>query len=65
MFDTAKPRRAWLYVDGRHREATQGVLYGVMRDYHRRMDSLSQIVLGGAVAAAIAPAGHRRAALLA
>lgn len=29
------------------------------------MDSLSQIVLGGAVAAAIAPAGHRRAALLA
>ena len=29
------------------------------------MDSLSQIVLGGAVAAAIAPRGHRRAALLA
>jgi inner membrane protein len=29
------------------------------------MDSLSQIVLGGAVAAAIAPAGHLRAALLA
>ncbi|MDX1550661.1 MAG: metal-dependent hydrolase, partial [Lysobacter spongiicola] len=29
------------------------------------MDSLSQILLGGAVAAAIAPAGHRRAALLA
>ncbi|RYZ71194.1 MAG: metal-dependent hydrolase [Lysobacteraceae bacterium] len=29
------------------------------------MDSLSQIVLGGAVAAAIAPSGHRRAALLA
>ena len=29
------------------------------------MDSLSQIVLGGAVAAAIAPPGHRRAALLA
>ncbi|HEY4530524.1 MAG TPA: metal-dependent hydrolase [Luteimonas sp.] len=29
------------------------------------MDSLSQIVLGGAVAAAIAPARHRRAALLA
>ncbi|PZQ27812.1 MAG: hypothetical protein DI562_12805, partial [Stenotrophomonas acidaminiphila] len=29
------------------------------------MDSLSQIVLGGAVAAIIAPAGHRRAALLA
>nr|WP_295375028.1 metal-dependent hydrolase [Pseudoxanthomonas sp.] len=29
------------------------------------MDSLSQIVLGGAIAAAIAPAGHRRAALLA
>ncbi|MDR1074795.1 MAG: metal-dependent hydrolase [Xanthomonadaceae bacterium] len=29
------------------------------------MDSLSQIVLGGAVAAAIVPAGHRRAALLA
>src|SRR5690606_32245617 len=29
------------------------------------MDSLTQIVLGGAVAAAIAPAGHRRAALLA
>ena len=29
------------------------------------MDSLSQIVLGGALAAAIAPAGHRRAALLA
>ena len=29
------------------------------------MDSLSQIVLGGAVAAAIAPAGQRRAALLA
>ncbi|GHA89036.1 metal-dependent hydrolase [Cognatilysobacter bugurensis] len=29
------------------------------------MDSLSQIVLGAAVAAAIAPAGHRRAALLA
>ena len=29
------------------------------------MDSLSQIVLGGAVAAAIAPAAHRRAALLA
>lgn len=28
------------------------------------MDSLSQIVLGGALAAAIAPAGHRRAALL-
>ncbi len=31
----------------------------------RRMDSLTQIVLGGAVAAAIAPARHRRAALLA
>ncbi len=29
------------------------------------MDSISQIALGGAVAAAIAPAGHRRAALLA
>ncbi|KLA96115.1 metal-dependent hydrolase, partial [Xanthomonas hortorum] len=29
------------------------------------MDSLTQIVLGGAVAAAIAPAGQRRAALLA
>jgi inner membrane protein len=29
------------------------------------MDSLSQIVLGGALAAAVAPAGHRRAALLA
>lgn len=29
------------------------------------MDSLSQLVLGGAVAASIAPAGHRRAALLA
>ena len=29
------------------------------------MDSLSQIVLGGAIAAAIAPAAHRRAALLA
>ena len=29
------------------------------------MDSLSQIVLGGALAADIAPAGHRRAALLA
>lgn len=29
------------------------------------MDSLSQIALGGAIAAAIAPAGHRRAALLA
>ncbi|KRG41988.1 hypothetical protein ARC78_09905 [Stenotrophomonas pictorum JCM 9942] len=29
------------------------------------MDSLSQIVLGGAVAASLAPAGHRRAALLA
>lgn len=29
------------------------------------MDSLTQIVLGGAVAAAIAPASHRRAALLA
>ncbi|MGB3392755.1 MAG: metal-dependent hydrolase, partial [Stenotrophomonas sp.] len=29
------------------------------------MDSLSQIVLGGAVAAVIAPAGQRRAALLA
>ena len=29
------------------------------------MDSLSQIVLGGAVAAAIAPAAHRRAALAA
>lgn len=29
------------------------------------MDSLSQIVLGAAVAAAIAPSGHRRAALLA
>ena len=29
------------------------------------MDSLSQIVLGGAVAAAIAPPAHRRAALLA
>ena len=29
------------------------------------MDSISQIVLGGAVAAAIAPRGHRRAALLA
>ncbi|RZA36664.1 MAG: metal-dependent hydrolase [Lysobacteraceae bacterium] len=29
------------------------------------MDSLSQIVLGGAIAAAIAPARHRRAALLA
>jgi inner membrane protein len=33
--------------------------------YHRGMDSLSQIVLGAAVAAAIAPARHRRAALLA
>ncbi|CAG4970373.1 MAG: metal-dependent hydrolase [Lysobacter sp.] len=29
------------------------------------MDSITQILLGGAVAAAIAPAGHRRAALLA
>ncbi|GAB2496863.1 metal-dependent hydrolase [Arenimonas alkanexedens] len=29
------------------------------------MDSLSQIVLGGALAAAVAPAAHRRAALLA
>ena len=29
------------------------------------MDSLTQIVLGGALAAAIAPARHRRAALLA
>ncbi|MDG2526307.1 metal-dependent hydrolase [Stenotrophomonas sp. HITSZ_GD] len=29
------------------------------------MDSLTQIVLGGAVAAAVAPASHRRAALLA
>ena len=29
------------------------------------MDSLSQIVLGGAVAAAVVPAAHRRAALLA
>ncbi|WP_369934096.1 metal-dependent hydrolase [Xanthomonas tesorieronis] len=29
------------------------------------MDSLTQIVLGGAIAAAIAPAAHRRAALLA
>ena len=29
------------------------------------MDSLSQIVLGGAIAAAIVPARHRRAALLA
>ncbi len=29
------------------------------------MDSLTQIVLGGAIAAAIAPRGHRRAALLA
>lgn len=29
------------------------------------MDSLTQIVLGGALAAAVAPAGHRRAALLA
>ncbi|WMJ67859.1 metal-dependent hydrolase [Stenotrophomonas sp. 24(2023)] len=29
------------------------------------MDSLTQIVLGGAVAAAVAPPGHRRAALLA
>ena len=29
------------------------------------MDSISQIVLGGAIAAAIAPPGHRRAALLA
>ena len=29
------------------------------------MDSLTQIVLGGAIAAAIAPPGHRRAALLA
>lgn len=29
------------------------------------MDTLSQMVLGGALAAAIAPAGHRRAALLA
>jgi inner membrane protein len=29
------------------------------------MDSISQIVLGGALAAAIAPRGHRRAALLA
>ena len=33
--------------------------------YDLAMDSLSQIVLGGAVAAAIAPHGHRRAALLA
>lgn len=33
--------------------------------YKWRMDSLTQIVLGGAVAAAIAPARHRRAALLA
>src|SRR5690606_2404558 len=31
----------------------------------RAMDSLTQILLGGAVAAAIAPAAHRRAALLA
>lgn len=38
---------------------------GMARSYNRRMDSLSQIVLGGAVAAIIAPAGHRRAALLA
>ena len=38
---------------------------GTARSYNRRMDSLSQIVLGGAIAAAIAPAGHRRAALLA
>ncbi len=38
---------------------------GVARSYNHAMDSLSQIVLGGAVAAAIAPAGHRRAALLA
>lgn len=29
------------------------------------MDSITQILLGGAVAAAVAPAGHRRAALLA
>lgn len=29
------------------------------------MDSLTQILLGGAVAAAVAPAGHRRAAVLA
>src|SRR5690606_41482870 len=29
------------------------------------MDSLTQVLLGGAVAAAVAPAGHRRAALLA
>ena len=29
------------------------------------MDSISQIVLGGAIAATIAPPGHRRAALLA
>src|SRR5690606_14993479 len=29
------------------------------------MDSLTQILLGGAVAASVAPAGHRRAALLA
>ena len=29
------------------------------------MDSLSQIVLGGAVAAVLTPASHRRAALLA
>ncbi|RBJ89030.1 metal-dependent hydrolase, partial [Xanthomonas oryzae pv. oryzae] len=29
------------------------------------MDSLTQIVLGGAIAAAIAPPGQRRAALLA
>jgi len=29
------------------------------------MDSLTQIVLGGAIAAAVAPPGHRRAALLA
>ena len=29
------------------------------------MDSLSQIVLGGAVAAVVVPAAHRRAALLA
>ena len=29
------------------------------------MDSLSQIVLGGAVAAAVVPASHRRAALVA
>jgi inner membrane protein len=33
--------------------------------YHSNMDSLSQIVLGGALAAAIVPPEHRRAALLA